>query len=355
MATYLEAVKWYSLQKDLLALRAFRRLLETLQPDAVHFHNFQFLTFALVHEAKKQGAPSCLSIYDYWPFCPKAQLLRPDNTFCAEAHGVRCLDCLPDRFAAVQRPLLARRRRVFDRCFEALDQFHALSEHSAGVLREYGIPGEKIRVVPLTLPFEYGAQEAPPEPGLVEDALLFVGWLNDRKGVHMAIKAMPHILARRPEAKLYVVGGRAKFAEEYEAAYEEFIRSHNLEDRVEFLGHLPPERVRAHIEGAKALLLPEQYENMSPLVMVEAMLLGTPVVASRVGGIPEYIEHGETGFLADPRTPEDFAAHAVHLLENPALRVAIADAARKAIRSRNNTERIWECTRAAYAGLTAKG
>lgn len=184
--------------------------------------------------------------------------------------------------------------------------------------------------------------------------MLFVGWLNDRKGVHVAIEAMPHILAARPGAKLYVIGGRAKFANEYEAAFERFIRDHDLGRSVEFLGHQPPETVKEYVKAAKVLLLPEQYENMSPLIMVEAMLLGTPVVASDLGGIPEYITPGRSGFLAAADAPEAFARHAVALLGDPALRRDIADRARQDIMARNNDAAIWQQTLALYEGLTPR-
>ncbi|MFO0751907.1 MAG: glycosyltransferase family 4 protein [Thermodesulfovibrionales bacterium] len=341
VSLYVEALKWYAVQYDPLASAAFRRLLREERPDVVHFHNFQFLTFSLVREAFRQGIPLCLSVYDYWIFCPKAMLLRPDNSFCTEAHGTRCLPCLPKSHASLQKRLLGIRRMIFDDCFDRVDRFVVLSGHSAGVLKGYGIGEEKIRVVPLTLPLEYADTGADaPAPDLARNSILFAGWLNDRKGVHVAIDAMRYVRKAVPDAVLYVIGGRAKFSEEYERKFHSLIEEHKLKDRVVFLGHQPPQVVQQYLRRIGVLVIPEQYENMSPLIMVEAMLLGKPVVASRLGGIPEFLDEGKTGFLADAYSPEEFGRKIVRLLKDRALAASVGSAAREFIRKKCDSGRI---------------
>lgn len=338
---YAEAVKWYAFQYDPLARSSFRRLLRKEKPDVVHFHNFQFLTFSLVRETFRQGIPLCLSVYDYWLFCPKAMLLLPDNSFCAEAHGTRCLQCLPKSFSSLQKRLLGVRREVFDSCFDLVDRFVVLSGHSAGVLKRYGINGEKIRVVPLTLPIEYADGEADAAaPDVARNSILFAGWLNDRKGVHIAIDAMRYVREAVPDAVLYVIGGRAKFSGEYERKFQSLIEEHKLGDRIVFLGHQPPRVVQQYLKRIGVLVIPEQYENMSPLIMVEAMLLGKPVVASNLGGIPEFITEGETGFLADAYSSEEFGRKVVRMLTEPALAASVGGAARKFIQEKCDSGRI---------------
>lgn len=351
---YIEVIKWYALQYDPIAANAFRRLLLAEKPDVVHFHNFQFLTFALLREAHTLKIPICLSIYDYWLFCPKAMLLRPDNSFCQSAHGTHCMPCLPAQFTVVQKALLSVRRSIFNRCFTKVDRFVVLSSHSERVLTGCGINPQKIAVVPLTLPLEYASHINDNALNLVDDSILFVGWLNDRKGVHIAIQAMPHILRQRPTAILYVIGSSVKFGDEYEARFKQFIQINALEKRIVFLGHKSPETVQNYLQHSKVLVLPEQYENMSPLVMIEAMMMGTPVVASNLGGIPEYIEDGKTGFLASPYEPRDFARKIVLLLADKTVRSTIASTGRREITERNDNPKIWELTLQVYVGLVAR-
>jgi len=354
LAKFVEVLKWYALQRDPLASIGFKKILKNEKPDIVHFHNFQFLTFSLIYEAYKKNIPTCISIYDYWLFCPKAQLLKPDNTFCHEAHGLHCIYCLPDQFSFIQKILLLFRKKIFDQTMSLIDRFVVLSEHSAGVLKGYGIPKKKISIVPLTLPIEYQDAVKFKHLQLAEKNILFVGWLNDRKGVHIAIEAIPWILQREPDVKLYIIGGRAKFANDYEKKFEDFIHKNALQDNIIFLGHQPPETVRQYLQNTDVLILPEQYENMSPLIMIEAMMLGKPVVASNLGGIPEYIDNGKTGFLVDPYSPKAFAEKILLLLLNKQLRNNIGNHAKQSIMARNSSHKVWDATIACYNDLTGK-
>lgn len=354
ISKYIEAVKWYSLQYDCLAKNAFAKVIDKEMPDVVHLHNFQFLTFSLVREAYHRKIPMCISIYDYWHFCPKAMLLKPDNSFCKDAHGVHCLKCLPQQFTTIQKPLLTVRKRLFDRVFDMIDSFVVLSNHSASVLRDYGIPSDKIKVIPLTLPIEYDSIETPEIPEIVNNSILFAGWLNDRKGVHIAIEAMPLILKKIPDARLYVIGGRAKFANDYERRFEQFIEENDLSNKVIFLGHQSPEVVKAYLQKVAVLIIPEQYENMSPLIMIEAMMLGKAIVASNLGGIPEYIKDGETGFLADAYSPKDFAEKILRILEDRNLSEKIGKTAREMILKRNSNDEIWHLTEKLYNELVGR-
>jgi glycosyltransferase involved in cell wall biosynthesis len=127
-----------------------------------------------------------------------------------------------------------------------------------------------------------------------------------------------------------------------------------LSDHIVFLGHKPPDMVRKYLQNIEVLILPEQYENMSPLIMVEAMMLAKPVVASRLGGIPEYLRERQNGYLANPYDPADFAQKAVLLLKDADLRRSIGAAALKSITERNNNDAIWELTQNVYLELAGK-
>ncbi len=344
---YLEAAKWYSVQYDPLARRRFRAVLTADPPDVVHFHNVQFLTLSLLSHAKRAGARTILSIYDYWLFCPTVMLVDTENGFCRKAHGHWCIDCLPPTLRVLQKVLLAARRRVIDGYLPLVDRFHVLSEHSRSVLEGYGIAPNKIRVVPLTLPMEFEdltVSDDPPEPGMI----LYAGWLNERKGLHRLLEAMPAVLAAHPEARVTAIGGEVKFGEAYVERLRNIMKAGGFSDRVTFTGHIRPSQMKSYIEKAAVVVIPEQYENMSPLLMIEAMVLGKPVVISRAGGIPEFIEHGVSGLMADPLKPEDFADKIGAVLGDPERARAMGRAARERILSKLDSELIWEKTRDMY-------
>jgi glycosyltransferase involved in cell wall biosynthesis len=337
---YLEAVKWYSFQFDPLARRAFQRIVRGDPAEKVHFHNAQFLTLSLISAARKAGKKIFVSIYDYWLFCPTVMLVTPDKGFCERGHGSWCVECLPPQMQAVQRLLLSARRRVIDHYLAMVDGFHVLSEHSGQVLEGYGIDKKRIHVVPLTLPMEFQAvpdDNKPAEPFTI----LFAGWLNERKGLHRLLEAMPFVLKEFPQAKLTAIGGTVRFGDEYRKLLDNIIEQHGFGDRVTFLGHVPPSEVKEHIQHSSVVVIPEQYENMSPLLMIEAMSMAKPVVISRAGGIPEFIEDGVTGLLADPLNPADFADKIAQVFRDSENARSMGEKARERILGKCNDETIW--------------
>ena len=76
--------------------------------------------------------------------------------------------------------------------------------------------------------------------------------------------------------------------------------------------------LQQRVREASVVVIPEQWENMSPILLLECLLMGKPVVASRIGGIPEFIEDGQTGYLFDSRNPDDLAAKICTVLDDPA-------------------------------------
>lgn len=344
---YIEAAKWYSMQYDPVAQRGFRSFLAGKSVDVVHFHNVQFLTLSLLTAAVAAGARTVLSIYDYWLFCPRVMLVDTRNDFCRKAHGPWCIECLPPALKILQKALLSVRRRVIDRYLSMVDRFHVLSEHSRSVLEGYGIPSERIHVVPLTLPMDFKDLEPSGQP-VSSSMILFAGWLNERKGLHRLLEAMPLVLAKHPEAHLTAIGGEVKFGEAYRQKLHDIMEAGRFKDRVTFTGHIPPSRMRSYIEKAAVVVIPEQYENMSPLLMIEAMALAKPVVISRAGGIPEFIEHGVSGWMADPLDPADFAEKIVTVLDDPEQARSVGKSARERILKKLDSEVIWQKTLAMY-------
>jgi len=347
---YVEAAKWYSVQYDPIARRSFGRILKKISAEFVHFHNCQFLTLSLISAAKQNGAKVIVSFYDYWLFCPNAMLLDVSKRFCTRAHGAWCLDCLPKTFVTFQKLLLRCRRRVIDHYLAFVDGFHVLSEHSKSVVRGYGIDNSKIHAVPLTLPLEFREVRAPSQ-AVDPNMILFAGWRNERKGLHRLLEAMPYVLREHPRAHLIAVGGPVRFGAEYEERLAQLVEAGGLGECVTFVGHVPPREMQAYIEKAAVVVIPEQYENMSPLLMIEAMSMARPVVVSKVGGIPEFIEHTVNGWLADPLDAEDFARWILRALKNPQEATELGRKARESILEKCADETVWEKTRSMYQNL----
>jgi L-malate glycosyltransferase len=147
----------------------------------------------------------------------------------------------------------------------------------------------------------------------------------------------------RYRAKLVLAGDGPERARLAQQAAE-----FDLTEHVEILGE--QDDVRELLSSADVFLLPSAQESFG-LAAAEAMACGTPVVASRVGGLPEVITHGETGFLHDPDDLEGMAASALALLTDSALRNRLSEAARATIVERYCEQRIVPMYEEFYARL----
>jgi len=148
--------------------------------------------------------------------------------------------------------------------------------------------------------------------------LLFVGSLDERKGLQYLLEAMPKI-QQNYDVKLKVVGIGPK-----EKKFKSLAGSN-----VEFLGGVWNEVMPSLYQQSDIFILPSQNEGV-PVSILEAMSCGVPVIATYVGGIPEIIEHRETGFLIYPR-PEYIASAVSKLLDDRELYDRLSANGRKLI------------------------
>ncbi len=143
------------------------------------------------------------------------------------------------------------------------------------------------------------------------EKLVYVGRLTPKKGVKYLISAMK--LVRDMDLLVVGDGPDRRRLEKMAAGL-----------RVKFIGMVSPEKVYDYLEQAKILILPSLYEGL-PNVILEAMSMGIPVIATRVGGIPDVIKDGETGLLVDPGRVDELAISMKRLIENHRLWEKLAD------------------------------
>jgi glycosyltransferase involved in cell wall biosynthesis len=216
--------------------------------------------------------------------------------------------------------------------------------------------------------------------------LLFVGRISPEKGVHVLAEAFNRVVAVLPEATLDLVGkpgflpaailrliaddallrdlaafyGRDPItglarqvllaASSYRRAVEHRL-SPAARQATRFLGAVPHERMPEVYAASAVAVVPSVWPEPFGLPVVEAMAAGRPVVASRVGGIPELVAHGETGLLVEPDDPEALAAALLTLLQDPGRGQAMGVAGRRHAAERWSWQRAAERLRRVYASL----
>lgn len=165
--------------------------------------------------------------------------------------------------------------------------------------------------------------------------VLYVGRLNETKGVDVLIEAMGH-LPQNVELMIagdgYVMGDLKTLAAKYD----------NPRGRITFTGHLTdPEEVERAYRSADVLAVPSLWPEPFGIVGLEGMVNGLPVVASRVGGISEWLRDGQTGYLTHPGNPVDLAEKLQRLLSDDELRHTFGNRAWSDVRSRFSWDNHW--------------
>jgi glycosyltransferase involved in cell wall biosynthesis len=180
-----------------------------------------------------------------------------------------------------------------------------------------------------------------------------VGQITPWKRQHTVIEAMPKVLEAWPDAQLLIVG-EPRFVDPstrydnraYRAELDTLVERLGLSGAVRFLGHR--DDVPVVMRALDLMLLPSSLEPLAR-VALEAMVLGTPILATIVGGLPEVIEEGQTGFLAPPGDVAAWAARIVELLADRPQLAAISERARDNIVARVGPERYVEQMMSLYA------
>lgn len=216
---------------------------------------------------------------------------------------------------------------VYRRAGLAAPGIHCVSEATTSHFREIGFPPDHLRTIRTGLRFDEGSVERAAELratfGFEEDHVVvgFVGRLVGVKGLDSLLAAVRRLAPSHPELRFLVVGG-GRLRPELEADVVRF----GLKGRVVFTGHRPD--VPDLLQLMDLYVAPSRMEGL-PMAVLEAMQAGLPAVATDVGGHPELIEDGETGFLTPVGSVDALAARLAKLASDPALRVSLGAAARR--------------------------
>ena len=290
LGSHCDGTPWQKLRQALRAWLAFMALLLRREVALLHVHLNSDASFwrksAFVVPARLMGVPYVLQV-----------------------HCGHFVDFYRDRMKPwgqkFLRGLLRDARRVV-----------ALSE---GARKSLSViePGVEIDVVPnpVAVPgWQASLTQSPP-------TVLFLGMIREAKGVFDLLRAWPAVREAVPDARLVLAG-----VGEMERA-RELARDHGFEDALVMPGWIGGAEKEQLLRDAWVYTLPSHWEAL-PMSVLEAMAAGVPVVASRVGGIPDTVVEGETGLLLEPRDINRLAQALIALLTDAPRRVAMGAAAR---------------------------
>jgi D-inositol-3-phosphate glycosyltransferase len=226
-------------------------------------------------------------------------------------------------------------------------------EEKQDVVRLYDAVPRKVSVVPAGVDLDLFE---PIEKPIAREALgirekrviLYVGRIERLKGIEILLRSAA-LVEDIADTRVLIVGGHPENDTEQDRL-RALTAELGLQDVVTFTGAVEQAELPNYYNAADAFVLPSHSESFG-LAALEAMACGTPVVASRVGGLKTFIDSGETGYLVPWRCPEPFAQRLEILLANPELKNAMGTAARaKALKMGwgHTADRMLEC----YSGLS---
>jgi glycosyltransferase involved in cell wall biosynthesis len=229
--------------------------------------------------------------------------------------------------------------RIEKAAIPLVDLFLVLSSRARDLYRAY-IPADRIEVVPngLLLSDYDGTRLVPPALDVRRPAVAVPGRLVQWKGQATVVRAWPRVLASVPNATLYLIGddpsGKTGFRDEL----RRLVRELGCESSVVFTGWLPdPRPMLAQMD---VCVCPSLEPEPFGLVVLESMILGVPVIASRHGGPLDIIDEGQDGLFFAPGDAEELAARIVSLLGDAPLASRLAQAGGDKVRGRYSIEAI---------------
>lgn len=309
---------------------AVARLARRLRPDIIHFHCTNQIALLYLELLSRNGAPLVSTAH---VVTPHERIPFQDRIY-GRIHGLGQL-------------IVAH--SAFDR---------------ARLEREFAVPAARVAVIPHG---EYGFFARDVEPvdrglarrslarqgrgiGADEPVALFFGFIREYKGLDILLDAWPEVVERRPDAKLVIAGDPVRL---------DPARRDALARRAERLGafhrfeYVPFADVGRYFAAADVLVMPYRHISQSGVLYL-ALSLGVPVVATRVGGLPEMLENGESALLVPPESPDALAAALARLLGDESLRRKLAEGGR-AIAANHAWPAIAERTEAAFVDLLEPG
>lgn len=321
--------------------RSFDLFLHEFAPDIVHFQHTYRLSASMIAVARNHRVPVLLTLHDYWMMCHRIQLITPTMEVCdGPGSGARCAVCLhhsvngngpdesPIRFGT--RLAGIYRARFMRRMLLKTDLLISPSEFLRRKIIEFGVPSDRIIFLDNGLSLERFRDL--PQHRSARLRFAFVGTNIVHKGLHVLVEAFNGVPIGKAELLIY--GDPAVSPTYYESVKR--LASH---PDITFMGFFENHRVAEVMSGIDVLVVPSIWPENSPLAIHEAFLAGVPVIASRIGGMPELVRHGQNGLLFETGNPADLLAKMEYLIDNPSL---VADFARNAGRVKSIQENAAE-------------
>lgn len=277
-----------------------KALLEKERPDVVHLGLVhKQITYSILEAIREYDIPVVQSVHDLIFVCPCYTMLTNGQNCqsCIDAGVMSCIKkrCVKGSLAKSMLAVIENRYIAKKRYYEQIDAFVTECEFYRELLKKSGFTTSPIVNRTNFLP-------ASKQRKLLTtggDYMLYFGRFSPEKGILTLLAAYK---AAQAGSRLVLVGGG-----HCEAQVKEFILANGLSERVELAGYVYGRQMEEILERARMVVVPSEWYENCPYTILEAMAKSRIVIASRIGGLPELVEDGVSGFLFEPGNVHDLA------------------------------------------------
>ncbi|HVP37002.1 MAG TPA: glycosyltransferase [Terriglobales bacterium] len=332
----------YSLE----AKKKMEMLLEEEKPDLAHLHNiYHQISPSILPVLKKKGIPVVMTLHDFKLLCPNYTFLNKGES-CERCEGKYFYKavlhkCVKDSY---WKSLVCSLEMYFHRFLkiyrDCVDAFIVLSEFSREKMIRYGIPEDKLFLLPNYIELPSNGKEKP-----LGEYVLFLGRLSEKNGISTLIQAM----VKAKEVPLTIAGEGELLPD-----LKNYVREKKLEN-VTFAGFLNGAKLEQTLENSLFIVFPAICYHNCPMSVLESFAFSKSVIGSNLGSIPELIEDGINGFLFEPKNVEELSEKIRYLYYHPLLAEKMGMAAREKVEEKYSEEEYYKKLLGLYQGLIKNG
>jgi glycosyltransferase involved in cell wall biosynthesis len=311
------------------AKKKIEEFIKEIKPDIVHLNNFYHqISPSILHVLKKHNIPTVMTMRDYKLVCPSYSMLA-DGKPCERCKGGRYYNCFFNKCTknsyaksflnVVEMYLHHKILHIYD----SIDVYISPSMFLKNKLEEMGFTHEIVH-----LPNFVDLGEYSPQYNWQQRSIVYFGRLSPEKGLSTLLEAVKGL-----NVQLKVIGdGPIRQELEKKAVVERI-------NNVLFVGYKSGKELQKEIQNAMAAVTPSQWYENNPRTVIESFALGKPVIGARIGGIPELVKDGKTGYIFESGSVNELRSKINLLIEDPDKAIKMGRAARKYVEKELCSER----------------
>ena len=272
------------------AAKNLETVIRKFKPDIAHIHLiWGGLTKSVLKVLSQKNIPVLHTVHDFRMVCPAYTFMTPEGKICEQCRGKNFMRCIINRCgkgSLIQSVLMATEAylRIWDRTYNDFTHIHYVSEFSKKKHEEYN---NQLKNIPSTILYNFVPFPTIRIEPANRNVYTFCGRLSKEKGVETLLKAF----AKRPDLKLRIIGTGPMETK------LKILANETKMTNVEFTGYLNGDTLTKAIASSRFVCIPSEcYEN-NPMSALESFSMGVPVISANVGGCPEIVKSGITGFL----------------------------------------------------------